>query len=75
VVKKPIHQALVEYASKQLQSAFHEGNGAKVLKRSFTRLGHDTYVAKQEGLRELLQLQATLEDGEPCLLNRHREST
>jgi hypothetical protein len=32
VVKEPIHQALVEYTGKQLQSAFHECNGAAVLK-------------------------------------------
>lgn len=75
VKKKPVHQALVESPSKQLQSALHECDGAAVLKRRFTRLGHGTYVAEQERLRKLLQVQAALKDREPCLLHCFREST
>ena len=70
-----VHQALVESPSEQLHSALHECNGAAVLKRSFARLGHGTYVAEQERLREFLQVQTALKDGEPCLLHCLREST
>jgi hypothetical protein len=45
VAKEPIHQALVKYSSKHLQSAFHKSNGAAIMKGNFTRFGHDTYVA------------------------------